>query len=405
MTEEWKIFPVIEGRKFSKYEVSSLGQRRNKRSGYIYSDLPNSSGYVRNEFRDDKGKSKNISAHVIVAMTFIGEPESDDLTVDHINRDPTDNRLVNLRWATQKQQVANSDKSSRGPKGQPVIQYTMDMEEIKRWPNIITASKELGINRSSISTVCSTHVVGAKRGKIYQAGGYRWTYERQDLDEEVWKEYKPMSIRVSNMGRIKPPHCHIIYGSKTGEGYLSYGESKKLVHIIIAEAFLPNPEKKPEVNHKDKIRSNNKLENLEWATKSEQMIHSHQNNSNPNRYSTSRAVKQYDLERNFIGEYKSIKEASRKTGCSISCIYNVCSGLSKSHKGYVFKYSDENVLNRPATKCPNNVDRIDEDGNVIKTYKSIRAAAIDLEISYSSIYTVLGRVTKKTRGGYRFRYH
>ena len=299
--EKWKDFPVICGRKFSKYEVSSLGSVRNKRSGHISSTNPNYNGYVRNGFLDDEGNSKHILGHVIVARAFLDKPKSDDLTVDHINRERADNRAINLRWATRKQQSTNSDKSKSGAIGQPVIQYTIDMGEIKRWPNIMTAAKELGMCNVSIGKAC--------KGKLKTSGGFKWAYERQDLDGEIWKEYisgtlshgsvkdvtntlslEPMRMKVSNMGRIKLPNYHIVYGSKAAGGYLKYGEPQKLVHVIIAEAFLPNLEKKPEVNHKDKDRRNNKVENLEWATRSEQAIHSHKN-SNLNRYHTSRAVK------------------------------------------------------------------------------------------------------------------
>lgn len=98
--------------------------------------------------------------------------------------------------------------------------------------------------------------------------------------DEVWKDiegfeglYQVSSLgRVRRAGRIKKPHTD--HG-----GYLTVwlckNSSQKCmkVHRLVAQAFIPNPECKRTVNHFDGNKKNNRVENLEWATHSENIIH------------------------------------------------------------------------------------------------------------------------------------
>ena len=112
--------------------------------------------------------------------------------------------------------------------------------------------------------------------------------------EEIWKDIKDYEGRyaVSNLGRIKSypkkghGHNSIILKSKlTKDGYyetalLSKGKGKNQykyirTHRIVAQAFIPNPENKPEINHKDGNKLNNNVDNLEWVTSSENQLHAY----------------------------------------------------------------------------------------------------------------------------------
>lgn len=61
--------------------------------------------------------------------------------------------------------------------------------------------------------------------------------------------------------------------TKNGYRYIQLGTTRKLVHRLIAQTFIPNPDNKPCVNHKDGNKLNNTVSNLEWVTHSENMRH------------------------------------------------------------------------------------------------------------------------------------
>jgi len=103
-------------------------------------------------------------------------------------------------------------------------------------------------------------------------------------------------IEVLSDGTIKKNGKELLKADN-GAGYLSVGigpklgkkgkkiTARKYVHRLVAEAFIPNPDNLPQVNHKDFDKSNNAVENLEWVSKADNIQHSHDNGRMKARYS------------------------------------------------------------------------------------------------------------------------
>ena len=130
------------------------------------------------------------------------------------------------------------------------------------------------------------------------------------------------------------------------------GHKNKFVHRLVAQAFIPNPNELPQVNHKDENPANNNTSNLEWCDAKYNMNYGNgkfkrrQNIDYSKPIFKENAIKNGKtvsipvcmiLDGEIIGRFESAKEASVKTGVSQSCILRVVHGERKSAGGYFWK--------------------------------------------------------------------
>ena len=176
---------------------------------------------------------------------------------------------------------------------------------------------------------------------------------------ETWKNIKGYEglYQVSNMGRVKSLERTIIKkdgrkqtvkerilkGTPDKDGYLKIGLSCSTgkqkcfqVHRLVGEAFIQNPDEKPQINHINEIKTDNRACNLEWCTCKQNINHGSRNERVAK--ALGKPIGQYELDGQLIKIWPSAREAERQIGVSQGGIWGAANGIYKQAYGFIWKY-------------------------------------------------------------------
>ena len=405
---EWHEFP--KEMKYSKYKISKDGKIWSKSCSKI--KLSHSvKGYYKIELAKDNGETKIVFVHRLLAEVFIKNPKKKK-TVDHIDRNRTNNDLSNLRWATMKEQN-NNKIVGKTKKYRKISQYDLEGKLIKIWNSIIDVANYIGMSTASV------HAYLHKQ-KICPLG-YLWKYAPiENLPNEEWKEILELpTYFVSSKGRIKyiikenVNEC-LLKGFNNGQ-YFQVGINYEnyLVHVLVCLTFNgKKPNENYVVNHLDGNKLNNEMTNLEWETRSGNSIHAFEMGL-VDKTNLCKPVSQFDLNGKFIAKYPSISNASKSLNISASAISSACTGKTKTSGKFKWLYTDnidslENVghllnLNNK-NKSWKSVSQFSLNDEFISSYQSITIASKSLNINASGISSACNGI-QKTAGDFKWKYN
>jgi hypothetical protein len=271
------------------YYISNIGTVYSKKKNKILKPYI-TCGYNEVYIYKDK-KRIHGRIHILVAKAFIPNPDDKPL-VNHKDGDKLNNKVENLEWVTHKQNSEHANSNNL----------------IKRRVGNILDEPDNSFDITKGVEFFKNYFI-FKDGKVYS--------------------------KKSNCFLKQHEHMN-------GYNIVNVNSKNQSVHRLVAKAFIPNPDNKPLVNHKDGNKRNNILENLEWSTYKENTQHAsdiglinHSKNYKP--------IIQYNINHEEIKRWPSIKEASEKINCKLSISYP---NRKKISSGYIWRH-EKDFIEKP----------------------------------------------------------
>jgi hypothetical protein len=266
--EEWKQinYPKLK----EEYYISNYGSVYSKLSKKILSNKNLRGGYISSSLTMKDGKDKQFRVHQLVAYTFLGFSE-ENKNVNHKDGNKLNNYINNLEYMTSKENTKHAFDTGLNKRiKRKVRQFDLDGKFIKEHESILDAGKSIERDSRFINNVC--------KGRKKTAYGFKWEYseinpnENSNVDLSAFKSLLDFpNYKINNKGDIyNVSHKKFRTKRPNHDGTLTitlqYKTKQKscLVHRLVAELFLENPDKKERVRHRDKNKLNNHVDNLEY---------------------------------------------------------------------------------------------------------------------------------------------
>jgi len=386
MEEIWKIITYSP-----EYQVSNLGNikniKKNKKLNINYERLKKTNTRARVSLKVDN-KRKEYYLHRVVAEHFIDNPNN-LIEVNHKNGDFYDNKANNLEWISKNDNMRHAvDNNLINKFKRKIIVKTKSTKEEKIFDSLTDCANILNCSIGHLSSVCNNKIKSKKLDDFeisyLDIQKNDSNFQEKCYENIIWKPYPELDkYLVSNTGEIKHKRTNrIVNGSKIN-GYRFVNlqrddgvKMNRLVHRLVAETFLENPENKPVVNHKDTNILNNNLSNLEWVTYKENM-NTKETIDNLKKGKNSKNILQIDIESgNILHKFYGASEAVKNLNINTTAILSICNfykgNCSYSYnvwktykKKYIFIFEDDqnrltDILKIAKIYVSNNTTQINE---------------------------------------------
>lgn len=273
--------------------------------------------------------------------------------------------------------------------------YALKGNELYEFNSVPEAAEKTGCWKDKIYKCCN--------GKLVYTGGYVWSYKPLDIPTEVeeWRDVKGYEnlYQVSRKGRVRSSHkgyWEVLTSVVNTHGYNQYlfhknGKKKNMRgNRLVAEAYIPNPDNLPFVNHKDENSANDCVDNLEWCTAKYNVNYGTARQRTSINHSKNRPVCMFDVNGDFIREFYNMTDAAKFVNGVHTCILRCCKNEGFYYKGYIWRYKEgtnsivEAVAAYKKSKNTNRKIEVDIDGQK-QVFNSISEASRALGVSRDTI--------------------